>query len=64
MRNIATLVSGDIRRPLPDADSIQIEGGRVTAVGKGLEAGPAERYVGMGSRSAGSPRSQASGLTG
>jgi imidazolonepropionase-like amidohydrolase len=26
-------------RPLLDADSIQIEGGRITAVGKGLEDG-------------------------
>src|SRR5262245_9903681 len=37
IRNIATVVSGDIRRPLLEADSIQIEDGRITAVGKGLE---------------------------
>ena len=37
IRNIGTLVSGDIRRPILDADSIQIEGGRITAVGKGVE---------------------------
>jgi hypothetical protein len=28
IRNIQTLVSGDIRRPLLDADSIEIEGDR------------------------------------
>ena len=39
IRNIATLVSGDIRRPILDADSIQIEDGRITRVGKGLEDG-------------------------
>jgi HPt (histidine-containing phosphotransfer) domain-containing protein len=32
-------VSGDIRRPLLDADSIEVEGGRITAVGK-VEAHP------------------------
>jgi hypothetical protein len=32
-------VSGDIRRPLLDADSIEAEGGRITAVGK-AEAHP------------------------
>jgi enamidase len=37
IRNIETLVSGDIRRPILDADSIRIENGRITAVGKGLE---------------------------
>ena len=37
IRNIGTLVSGDIRRPILDADSIQIAGGRITAVGKGIE---------------------------
>ena len=39
IRNIGTLVSGDIRRPLLDADSIRIEDGRIAAVGKGLEDG-------------------------
>jgi enamidase len=38
IRNIATLVTGDIRRPLLDADSILIEGGRIAHVGKGLDA--------------------------
>jgi hypothetical protein len=33
IRNIATLVTGDIRRPLVDADSILIEGGRIAHVG-------------------------------
>src|SRR5262245_35305045 len=37
IRNIQTLVSGDIQRPILDADSIQIEGGRIVAVGRGLE---------------------------
>ncbi|HEX2500390.1 MAG TPA: amidohydrolase family protein [Methylomirabilota bacterium] len=37
IRNIQTLVSGDIARPILDADSIEIEGGRITAVGKGLD---------------------------
>ncbi|HSH34519.1 MAG TPA: Enamidase, partial [Actinomycetota bacterium] len=37
--NIETMVSGDIRRPILDADSISIEDGRITAVGKGLEGG-------------------------
>jgi enamidase len=39
IRNIATLVSGDIERPIVDADSIRIEDGRIAAVGKGLEDG-------------------------
>lgn len=34
---IAQLVSGDIRRPLPDADSILIRDGRVEAIGRGLD---------------------------
>ena len=37
IRNIGALVSGDIRRPLLDADSIRIDGGRIAAVGKGLD---------------------------
>jgi enamidase len=37
IRNIATLVSGDIHRPILDADSVLIEGGRIAAVGMGLE---------------------------
>ena len=37
IRNIATLVSGDLRRPILDADSVLIEGGRIAAVGMGLE---------------------------
>jgi enamidase len=37
IRNIGAMVSGDIRRPLLDADSIEIDGGRITAVGKGLD---------------------------
>jgi enamidase len=39
IRNIATLVSGDIRRPLLDADSVLVEDGRIAAVGKRLEDG-------------------------
>jgi enamidase len=37
IRNIATLVSGDIHRPILDANSVLIEGGRIAAVGMGLE---------------------------
>ena len=37
IRNIGMLMSGDIHRPLLDADSILIEDGRIAAVGKGLE---------------------------
>jgi enamidase len=37
IRNIQTLVGGDIARPILDADSIEIESGRITAVGKGLD---------------------------
>jgi enamidase len=37
IRNIATLVSGDLHRPILDADSVLIEGGRIAAVGLGLE---------------------------
>ena len=49
IRNIATLVSGDIHQPILDADSIQIEGGRITAVWKGrvvvIENPSAGRFV-------------------
>ena len=34
IKNIGTLVSGDIARPLLDADAILIEGGIILAVGK------------------------------
>ena len=37
VRNIGTLVSGDIARPVLDADSILVEDGRITAVGRGLD---------------------------
>src|SRR5262249_60197011 len=37
IRNIGALVSGDIRRPILDADSIQIEDGRIAHVGRGLD---------------------------
>jgi enamidase len=37
IRNIATLVSGNIRRPILDADCVLIEGDRIAAVGMGLE---------------------------
>jgi enamidase len=36
--NIGRLVSGDIARPLLDADSLLIEDGVITAVGRGLDA--------------------------
>src|SRR2546428_1301151 len=37
VRNIGTLVSGDIGRPLLDADSLVIRDGRIAAVGRGLD---------------------------
>ncbi|MBI3629369.1 MAG: amidohydrolase family protein [Candidatus Rokubacteria bacterium] len=39
VRNIGQLVSGDIARPLLDADSVLIEDGVIAAVGKGLDDG-------------------------
>jgi enamidase len=38
IRNIGQIVSGDISRPLLDGDCIVIDGGRIAAVGKGLDA--------------------------
>src|SRR5258708_29774575 len=35
--NIGTVVTGDIDAPFADADSILIEDGRITAIGKGLD---------------------------
>ena len=41
IRNIGLLFSGDVAMPLLDADSILIEGGRITQVGRALDgAGP------------------------
>ena len=37
IRNIGQLVSGDVRRPLLDADSLVIDGGRIAAIGRGLD---------------------------
>jgi enamidase len=37
VRNIGVLVSGDIRQPRLDADSIVIRDGRIAAVGRGLD---------------------------
>src|SRR5574342_1242390 len=37
VRNIGRLVSGDIRRPLLDADSLVIQDGVIRAVGRGLD---------------------------
>ncbi|HEU5320596.1 MAG TPA: amidohydrolase family protein [Methylomirabilota bacterium] len=37
IRNIGCLVSGDVRRPLLDADSVLIRDGRIAAVGRGLD---------------------------
>ena len=39
--NIGTVVTGDIDAPIADADSILIEDGRISAVGRGLELGAA-----------------------
>ncbi|HEY7142023.1 MAG TPA: hypothetical protein VIE44_18160 [Methylomirabilota bacterium] len=38
IHNIGTLVGGDIRRPILDADSIEIDGAHIAHVGKGLDA--------------------------
>jgi enamidase len=38
VRNIGTLVSGDIARPVLDGDSVVIRDGRIAAVGRGLDA--------------------------
>src|SRR5207302_2345528 len=37
IKNIGLIVSGDIERALVEGDSIAIAGGRIVAVGKGLE---------------------------
>jgi enamidase len=37
VRNIGALVSGDIRRPMLDADSLVIEDGRIAGIGRGLD---------------------------
>ena len=37
VHNIGTLVSGDISRPLLDADSLVVRDGRIAAVGRGLD---------------------------
>ena len=37
LRNIGTLVSGELRRPLLDADSLVLRDGRIAAVGRGLD---------------------------
>jgi enamidase len=39
IRNIGTLVSGDVHAPIADGDSILIEDGRIVAVGTGLDGG-------------------------
>src|SRR6266436_10136094 len=39
VKNIGQLVSGDIRRPRLDADSLVIVDGRIAAIGRGLEDG-------------------------
>src|SRR5262245_5585630 len=38
IKNIGQIVSGDIARPLGEADSIVIVDGRVAAIGRGLDA--------------------------
>src|SRR5262249_31017426 len=37
IRNIGTIVSGDIARPLLDGDSIMIADGKIAAAGRGLD---------------------------
>ncbi len=38
IRNVGTLVSGDLRQPLLDADAVLIRDGLIAAVGRGLDA--------------------------
>jgi enamidase len=44
IRNIGTLVTGDVGRPIGRADSILIEDGTIRAIGVGLD-GPADRVI-------------------
>ena len=37
LRNIGTLVSGDLRRPLLDADSLVLRDGKIAGIGRGLD---------------------------
>jgi len=37
VRNVGTLVSGDLRRPLLDADSLVLHDGLIAAIGRGLD---------------------------
>jgi enamidase len=37
IRNIGQIVSGDIARPLLDGDSIVVDGGKIVAIGRGLD---------------------------
>src|SRR3970282_725141 len=37
IRGIGAIVSGDLQRPLLDGDTIVIDGGKIAAVGKGLD---------------------------
>src|SRR5262245_38129321 len=37
VRNVGALVSGDLRRPLLDADSLVLRDGVIAAVGRGLD---------------------------
>ena len=43
--NIGTLVSGDLSRPVIEADSLLIEDGRIAAVGSGLGAEDVDRVI-------------------
>lgn len=47
IRNIGQIVSGDIRAPLLDGDSIAVDGGRIVAVGRGLD-GDADTVIDAG----------------
>ncbi|MES2210441.1 MAG: amidohydrolase family protein [Chloroflexota bacterium] len=40
LRNIGQVATGDIARPLADADEIVVEDGRIVAVGRDLSSGP------------------------
>ncbi|HSL96999.1 MAG TPA: amidohydrolase family protein [Candidatus Deferrimicrobiaceae bacterium] len=52
IRNIGTLVTGDIAAPLSAADSILIDDGRVAAVGKGLDDDGLDQVIDAGGTTA------------
>jgi enamidase len=45
IRNVGTVVSGDIAAPIADADSIVVEDGRITALGRGLDPDGVDQVI-------------------